>query len=73
MSFFSQPVLKVCLWDKAASEFCEKFNASEGTARVILVTTLNPKRFGGLCSKLLISVNMLDEVVIVSDYVRTRK
>ncbi|KAL0798852.1 hypothetical protein Bca101_054027 [Brassica carinata] len=43
-----QPVLKVCLWDKAASEFCEKFNASEGTARVILVTTLNPKRFGVL-------------------------
>ncbi|KAL0844012.1 hypothetical protein Bca101_017258 [Brassica carinata] len=29
-------------------EFCEKFNASEGTARVILVTTLNPKRFGVL-------------------------
>ncbi|KAG2268413.1 hypothetical protein Bca52824_062968 [Brassica carinata] len=45
---FSDHVLKVGLWDKAAFEFCEKFNASEGTAHVILVTTLNPKRFGGL-------------------------
>ncbi|CAF1926544.1 unnamed protein product [Brassica napus] len=35
------------LWDKAASEFCERFKASGGTARVILVTTLNPKRLGG--------------------------
>ncbi|KAG2281338.1 hypothetical protein Bca52824_052558 [Brassica carinata] len=42
------PVLKLCLWDKAASEFCEKFRASGGAARVILVTTLNPKRFGVL-------------------------
>ena len=25
----------------------EKFKASGGTARVVLVTTLNPKRFGG--------------------------
>ncbi|KAL0796120.1 hypothetical protein Bca101_067497 [Brassica carinata] len=39
---------RLCLWDKAASEFCEKFKASGGTARVILVTTLNPKRFGVL-------------------------
>ncbi|KAG2327719.1 hypothetical protein Bca52824_010447 [Brassica carinata] len=44
----SDPVLKLCLWDKAASEFCEKFRASGGAARVILVTTLNPKRFGVL-------------------------
>ncbi|KAL0886251.1 hypothetical protein Bca101_010234 [Brassica carinata] len=42
------PVLKVCLWDKAAFEFVDKFNATKGTARVILVTTLNPKRFGVL-------------------------
>ncbi|KAH0938439.1 hypothetical protein HID58_005900 [Brassica napus] len=28
----------------------EKFKASGGTARVILVTTLNPKRFGGVLS-----------------------
>ncbi|XP_013624684.1 PREDICTED: uncharacterized protein LOC106330820 [Brassica oleracea var. oleracea] len=29
------PVLKLYLWDKAAFEFCEKFKAPEGTARVI--------------------------------------
>ena len=40
--------MKLYLWDKAAFEFCEKFKASGGTARVILVTTLNPKLFGGL-------------------------
>ncbi|XP_013583285.1 PREDICTED: uncharacterized protein LOC106292221 [Brassica oleracea var. oleracea] len=42
------PVLKLYLWDKAAFQFCEKFKASIGTARVILVTTLNPKLFGGV-------------------------
>ncbi|CAF2162011.1 unnamed protein product [Brassica napus] len=40
------PVMKLYLWDKAASDFSEKFKASGGTARVVLVTTLNPKRFG---------------------------
>ncbi|KAF3497752.1 hypothetical protein DY000_02054313 [Brassica cretica] len=44
------PVMKLYLWDKAAFEFSEKFKASGGTARVILVTTLNPKRFGGVMS-----------------------
>ncbi|KAL0805915.1 hypothetical protein Bca101_098406 [Brassica carinata] len=44
------PVLKLYLWDKAAFQFCEKFKVSVGTARVILVTTLNPKRFGGVLS-----------------------
>ncbi|KAG5392385.1 hypothetical protein IGI04_022348 [Brassica rapa subsp. trilocularis] len=44
------PVLKLYLWDKVAFEFCEKFKASGGTARVILVTTLNPKWFGGVLS-----------------------
>ncbi|XP_022569971.2 uncharacterized protein LOC111212675 [Brassica napus] len=41
------PVMKLYLWDKAASNFSERFKASGGTARVILVTTLNPKRLGG--------------------------
>uniref|UniRef100_A0A0D3DE06 Replication factor A C-terminal domain-containing protein n=1 Tax=Brassica oleracea var. oleracea TaxID=109376 RepID=A0A0D3DE06_BRAOL len=41
------PVMKLYLWDKAALDFCEKFKATGGTAKVILVTTLNPKRFGG--------------------------
>uniref|UniRef100_A0A0D3DMJ1 DUF223 domain-containing protein n=1 Tax=Brassica oleracea var. oleracea TaxID=109376 RepID=A0A0D3DMJ1_BRAOL len=40
------PVMKLYLWDKAASDFSEKFKASGGTGRVILVTTLNPKRLG---------------------------
>ncbi|XP_033131410.1 replication protein A 70 kDa DNA-binding subunit E-like [Brassica rapa] len=44
------PVMKLYLWDKAAFEFIDKFKASRGTARVILVTTLNPKRFGGVLS-----------------------
>ncbi|CAN6824529.1 unnamed protein product [Brassica oleracea] len=44
------PVLKLYLWDKVAFEFCKKFKASGGTARVILVTTLNLKRFGGVLS-----------------------
>ncbi|CDY62995.1 BnaCnng41260D [Brassica napus] len=34
----------------AASNFSEKFKAYGGTASVILVTTLNPKRFGGALS-----------------------
>uniref|UniRef100_A0A0D3EDM2 DUF223 domain-containing protein n=1 Tax=Brassica oleracea var. oleracea TaxID=109376 RepID=A0A0D3EDM2_BRAOL len=41
------PVMKLYLWDKAALDFCENFKATGGTAKVILVTTLNPKRFGG--------------------------
>ena len=44
----SGPVMKLYLWDKAALDFCEKLKATGGTAKVILVTTLNPKRFGGL-------------------------
>ncbi|CAN6845804.1 unnamed protein product [Brassica oleracea] len=44
------PVMKLYLWDKAALDFSEKFKASGRTAKVILVTTLNPKRFGGALS-----------------------
>ena len=40
--------MKLYMWDKAAFDFSEKFKASGETAKVILVTTLNPKRFGGL-------------------------
>ncbi|KAG2281441.1 hypothetical protein Bca52824_052661 [Brassica carinata] len=54
------PVLKLCLWDKAASEFCEKFRASGGAARVILVTTLNPKRFGVLSLSSMTPTRILD-------------
>ncbi|KAJ4880031.1 Uncharacterized protein Rs2_37085 [Raphanus sativus] len=47
------PVMKLHLWDEAALRFGEKFKASGGAARVVLVTTLNPKRFGfGVCEAL---------------------
>ncbi|CAN6816282.1 unnamed protein product [Brassica oleracea] len=34
------PVLKLYLWDKAAFEFCEKFKAPEGTARVLSLSSM---------------------------------
>ncbi|KAF2586378.1 hypothetical protein F2Q70_00035583 [Brassica cretica] len=40
-------VMKLYLWDKAATDLCEKFKAHENTPSVIMVTTVNPKRFGG--------------------------
>ncbi|CAF1921109.1 unnamed protein product [Brassica napus] len=43
------PVMKLYLWDTAATDFCLKFKAQENTPSVILVTTVNPKRFGGQC------------------------
>ncbi|CAN7015693.1 unnamed protein product, partial [Brassica rapa subsp. trilocularis] len=43
----SGPVMKLYLWDTAATDFCLKFKAQENTPSVILVTTVNPKRFGG--------------------------
>ncbi|KAL0788846.1 hypothetical protein Bca101_005092 [Brassica carinata] len=63
------PVLKLYLWDKAAFEFCEKFKASGGTARVILVTTLNPKRFVGILS---LSSMTPSRVFLDSDVQETR-
>ncbi|WZY77845.1 hypothetical protein YC2023_024229 [Brassica napus] len=41
------PVMKLYLWDKAASDFCEKFKSYGSTPSVILVTTVNPKHLGG--------------------------
>ncbi|KAH0936502.1 hypothetical protein HID58_013619 [Brassica napus] len=41
------PVMKLYLWDKAASDFCEKFKSYGSTPSVLLVTTVNPKRLGG--------------------------
>ncbi|KAF2542380.1 hypothetical protein F2Q68_00029704 [Brassica cretica] len=62
-------VLKLYLWDKVAFEFCEKFKASGGTARVILVTTLNPKRFVGVLS---LSSMTPSRVFLDSDVQKTR-
>ncbi|CAN7019172.1 unnamed protein product [Brassica oleracea var. botrytis] len=41
------PVMKLYLWDKAASDFCEKFKSYGSTPSVLLVTTVNPKHLGG--------------------------
>ncbi|KAG2239061.1 hypothetical protein Bca52824_089921 [Brassica carinata] len=40
------PVMKLYIWDKAATDFCEKYKALGKPPTVILVTTVNPKRFG---------------------------
>ncbi|KAF3521854.1 hypothetical protein F2Q69_00048952 [Brassica cretica] len=63
------PVMKLYLWDKAASDFSEKFKASGSTASVILVTTLNPKRFG--CALSLSSITP-SRVFMDSDVQATR-
>ncbi|KAL0727739.1 hypothetical protein Bca4012_023832 [Brassica carinata] len=44
------PVMKLYIWDKAATDFCEKYKALGKPPTVILVTTVNPKRFGGVFS-----------------------
>ena len=56
MLFFEQkmfiacrgPVMKLYLWDQVAFDFCKKFRSSENTPSVILVTTVYPKRLGGI-------------------------
>ncbi|KAG5400888.1 hypothetical protein IGI04_015495 [Brassica rapa subsp. trilocularis] len=63
------PVMKLYLWDKAAFDFSGKIKASGGTARVILVTTLNPKRFGGA---LTLSTMTSSRVFLDSDVQATR-
>ncbi|KAF2615952.1 hypothetical protein F2Q70_00010997 [Brassica cretica] len=43
-------VMKLYIWDKAATTFCEKFRLLGKPPSVIMVTTVNPKRLGGaLC------------------------
>ncbi|CDY70573.1 BnaCnng68900D, partial [Brassica napus] len=41
------PVMKLYLWDQAATEFCKKFKSYENTPTVLLVTAVNTKRLGG--------------------------
>ncbi|KAF3563885.1 hypothetical protein DY000_02012338 [Brassica cretica] len=59
------PVINVYLWDEAAVSFRLKFDASEATPTVLLVTTVNPKSLGGkLClSSMSSSRVFLDEDV----------
>ncbi|KAL0772637.1 hypothetical protein Bca101_037788 [Brassica carinata] len=40
-------LMKLYLWDKAASDFCVKFKSYGSTPSVLLVTTVNPKHLGG--------------------------
>lgn len=40
-------MMKLYLWDKAATDFCQKFKLYGSTPSVLLVTTVNPKHFGG--------------------------
>ncbi|KAF3591673.1 hypothetical protein DY000_02024546 [Brassica cretica] len=40
------PVMKLYLWDNAASDFCVKFKSYGSTPSVLLVTTVNPKHLG---------------------------
>ncbi|KAG2318913.1 hypothetical protein Bca52824_012126 [Brassica carinata] len=51
--------------DKAASSSVRSSTRLKGLRCGDLGHHLKPKRFGGLCSKLLISVNMLDESLLV--------
>ncbi|KAF2560111.1 hypothetical protein F2Q68_00017471 [Brassica cretica] len=69
-----KPVLKLYLWDKASFQFCEKFKASGGTARVILVTTLNPKRSFYCCLRCVLSLSSMasSRVFLDSDVQETR-
>ncbi|XP_048615650.1 uncharacterized protein LOC125588376 [Brassica napus] len=41
------PVMKLYLWDQAATDFCKKFKSYENTPTVVLVTAVNTKRLGG--------------------------
>ncbi|CAF2194539.1 unnamed protein product [Brassica napus] len=38
------PVMKLYLWDQAATDFCKKFKSYENTPTVLLVTAVNTKR-----------------------------
>ncbi|WZZ58758.1 hypothetical protein YC2023_058865 [Brassica napus] len=65
------PVMKLYLWDNAASEFCQKFKSYGRTPHVLLVTTVNPKLLGGtLCLTSMSSsrVFMDDDVQPSKDY-----
>lgn len=54
--FCSGPVMKLYLWDQAATDFCKKFKSYENTPTVLLVTTVNTKTIGGSHSSLYYSL-----------------
>ncbi|KAG5393506.1 hypothetical protein IGI04_023469 [Brassica rapa subsp. trilocularis] len=48
LQLYDGPVIKVYLWDNVATEFCRKFKSCETTPTVLLITTVNTKRLGGI-------------------------
>ncbi|KAL0796885.1 hypothetical protein Bca101_068262 [Brassica carinata] len=46
------PVMKLYLWDKAATDFCHKFKSYGSTPSVFLVTTVNPKHIGDIANRI---------------------
>ncbi|KAG2257820.1 hypothetical protein Bca52824_077114 [Brassica carinata] len=69
---FRHMMMKLYLWDNAASEFCQKFKSYGRTPHVLLVTTVNPKHLGGtLCLTSMSSsrVVMDDDVQPSKDYI----
>ncbi|KAH0850469.1 hypothetical protein HID58_095516 [Brassica napus] len=71
---FKLMMMKLYLWDQAAADFCAKFKSHGSTPRVILVTTVNPKRFGGALALASMSSSrvFLDfDVQPTRDYVRS--
>ncbi|KAL0774778.1 hypothetical protein Bca101_039930 [Brassica carinata] len=61
------PVMKLYIWDKAAADFCEKFKALGKPPTVILVTTVNPKRFGGISQSSVYDNNDHASFVLLGD------
>ncbi|KAF2601837.1 hypothetical protein F2Q70_00025268 [Brassica cretica] len=62
------PVMKLYLWDQAATDFCEKFNSCENTLTVLLVTTVNTKRTLAMTSMSSTRVFMDYDVQPTRDY-----
>ncbi|CAN6972619.1 unnamed protein product [Brassica rapa subsp. trilocularis] len=67
---YDGPVMKLYLWDKAATDLCEKFKSLGKPPSVILVTTVNPKRFEGALS---LSSLSSSRVFFVMDVQATRE
>uniref|UniRef100_A0A0D3EFE0 Replication factor A C-terminal domain-containing protein n=1 Tax=Brassica oleracea var. oleracea TaxID=109376 RepID=A0A0D3EFE0_BRAOL len=59
--------LVVHLWDQAATAFCQKFKSYESTPRVLLVTTVNPKRIGGVANEVIADVVTKPETVTLGE------
>ncbi|KAF3556588.1 hypothetical protein F2Q69_00016370 [Brassica cretica] len=57
------PVMKLYFWDHATTDFCKKFNSFENTPTVLLVTTVNTKRLGGLALTQRLLSRLVKEVV----------